>query len=65
MMPGKAVTYGICNGKWNFPPEWVNSYYVPLGEKELGNLHWGPAVLLQAGPLKCTIPYYTTKHEPF
>lgn len=61
MMPGKVVTYWDL--QWDVPSEWMNNYFATLNEEELFNLHWDPVVLLQAGPLKCTIP--GMKHASF
>lgn len=49
IMSGKSTIYW--NLQWNVPPGWV-SFFTPLGEGELPNLHWGSVVLLQAGPVE-------------
>lgn len=44
-----GVTYQ--NWQWDVPSEWV-SYFSPLGEGKLLNLHWYPVDLIQAGAVE-------------
>ena len=49
IIPAKGIV--SWNLHWDFPLGMV-SYFVPLDERELLNLHWDPIVLPQAGPIE-------------